>query len=64
MQMKLYSHYINSIESWFISFSPILPLNIYNGIIFPSLNPAKKRSVQFPITTVNKKFGSGAESHA
>ena len=38
--------------------------NIYNDIIFPSLNPAKNFSVHFPMNRVNKKFGSWAESLA
>ena len=39
-------------------------VNIYNGIIFPTLNHAKFFLVQFPMNIVNKKFGCWAESHA
>ena len=49
----------NGLDRW-LKWKP----NIYNGIIFPSLNPAKKFSVHFPMNRVNKKFGSGAESQA
>ena len=39
-------------------------INIYNGIIFPSLNPAKIFQFIFPMNRVNKKFGTWAESPA